>query len=95
MAMASIDKQMAVDFPFAKPHSLYSTSDCQQYTVPSGGYLVLQLHDELMYEVNAKDLPHVARIVKTNMEVAMQLTVCLPVNVKVGSSWGELLEYSI
>ena len=58
-----------------------------------GAYLVLQLHDELLYEVGESDLSHVARIVKQEMESALRLTVRFPVKMKVGTSWGNLTEY--
>ncbi|KAJ8675482.1 hypothetical protein QAD02_011268 [Eretmocerus hayati] len=60
---------------------------------PRGAYLILQLHDELLYEVNTNDLEIVARIVKESMEHAIELRVPLPVKVKVGPAWGNLEEY--
>ena len=57
-----------------------------------GGYLVLQMHDELLYEVCRKDLKKVSEIVQCEMEHVEQLMVKLPVRVKVGSSWGALKE---
>ena len=52
--------------------------------------LVLQLHDELLYEIPKNDLDNVLAIVKKEMENAMKLTVALPVKVKAGPSWGAL-----
>ncbi|KAI4495700.1 hypothetical protein M0802_008535 [Mischocyttarus mexicanus] len=60
-----------------------------------GAYLVLQLHDELLYEVNIMDLNKVALIVKESMEQVCQLAVPLPVKIKVGPAWGDLKEYHI
>lgn len=57
-----------------------------------GGFLVLQLHDELMYEVFKSDLEAVKNIVKTVMEQTTKLSVVLPVNIKVGTSWGSMKE---
>lgn len=53
-------------------------------------YLVLQLHDELLYEVLEQDLQEVAGIVRHEMENALQLSVRFPVKVKAGYSWGKL-----
>ena len=53
-------------------------------------YLVLQLHDELLYEVLEQDLQEVAGIVRHEMENALQLSVRFPVKVKTGYSWGKL-----
>ena len=61
---------------------------------PRGAYLVLQLHDELLYEVRERDLPRVAAIVQQEMENALQLSVRFPVKMKVGSSWGNLANYT-
>ena len=61
-----------------------------QSCTPPGAYLVLQLHDELIYEVSQNDVRRVANIVKHNMEQAYKLSVKLPVKVKVGPTWGSL-----
>ncbi|KZC14173.1 DNA polymerase theta [Dufourea novaeangliae] len=60
-----------------------------------GAFLVLQLHDELLYEVNINDLRQVATIVKESMEQVCQLAVPLPVKLKVGPAWGDLSEYNL
>ena len=57
--------------------------------------LVLQLHDELLYEVHESQLVNVARIVQHEMESALLLTVKFPVKLKVGKSWGQLQSYSL
>jgi DNA polymerase theta len=62
------------------------------YTPPRGAYFILQLHDELIYEVNADDMPEVCKIVKQNMESAMKLAVKLPVKLKAGPSWGSMVD---
>lgn len=54
--------------------------------------LVLQLHDELLYEVPAKQLTITAEILKTVLEESVQLAVPFPVKLKCGPSWGELTE---
>ncbi|PIK33249.1 hypothetical protein BSL78_29937 [Apostichopus japonicus] len=57
-----------------------------------GAYLVLQLHDELIYEVHKDDLEKVVTLVRKVMESAMKLLVKLPVKIKVGPTWGSLKE---
>ncbi|XP_003384429.2 PREDICTED: DNA polymerase theta-like [Amphimedon queenslandica] len=54
--------------------------------------LVLQLHDELMYEVHENVLEEVARLVQEEMEAVAfgVLSVQLPVRLKVGKSWGHM-----
>ena len=50
--------------------------------------LVLQLHDELLYEVHISALGEVVRIIKKEMESALDLSVTFPVKIKAGKSWG-------
>ncbi|XP_037326928.2 DNA polymerase theta [Pungitius pungitius] len=60
-----------------------------------GAYLVLQLHDELIYETTEEDLIQVAQIVKREMESAVKLYVKLKAKVKAGPSWGNLEDLDI
>ncbi|XP_023420662.1 DNA polymerase theta isoform X2 [Cavia porcellus] len=60
-----------------------------------GGFFILQLHDELLYEVAEEDIVQVAQIVKNEMESAIKLSVNLKVKVKIGSSWGELKDFDV
>ncbi|XP_051467679.1 DNA polymerase theta [Apus apus] len=61
----------------------------------SGGFFILQLHDELLYEVAENDVIQVAQIVKHEMENAIQLSVKLDVKVKIGPSWGDLQDLEL
>uniref|UniRef100_A0A8C8S5R2 DNA polymerase theta n=1 Tax=Pelusios castaneus TaxID=367368 RepID=A0A8C8S5R2_9SAUR len=61
----------------------------------SGGFFILQLHDELLYEVAEDSVIQVAQIVKYEMENAIQLSVKLNVKVKIGPSWGDLQELEL
>ncbi|KAJ8342804.1 hypothetical protein SKAU_G00327320 [Synaphobranchus kaupii] len=60
-----------------------------------GAYFVLQLHDELIYEVAEEDVIQVAQIVKKEMESAMKLYVKLRAKIRVGPSWGDLQDLDI
>ena len=62
--------------------------------IEEGAHFILQLHDELYYEVKAQDLMPVVKIIKTSMEGAMNLSVIFPVKIQIGPSWGELSELS-
>ncbi|GFY64631.1 DNA polymerase theta [Trichonephila inaurata madagascariensis] len=57
-----------------------------------GAFLVLQMHDELIFEVNKDDLEVVLKIVKDAMEKTTKLSVKLPVRVRTGITWGEMTE---
>ena len=71
-----------------------STSD-DISTTPGGGYFVLQLHDELIYEVNSAHMSAVASIIKHCMETATQLSVKLPVTLKAGPAWGTMTDLDL
>ncbi|KAM5281391.1 DNA polymerase theta-like [Ctenodactylus gundi] len=60
-----------------------------------GGFFILQLHDELLYEVAEEDIVQVAQIVKNEMESAIKLSVKLQVKVKMGASWAELKDFDV
>ncbi|XP_006884376.1 PREDICTED: DNA polymerase theta [Elephantulus edwardii] len=73
--------------PKSRPHGMFCPI--------RGGFFVLQLHDELLYEVAEEDVVQVAQIVKTEMENAIKLSVKLKVKVKIGASWGELQDLDV
>ena len=54
-----------------------------------GTRLVLQVHDELMFDVPPAEVPEARAIAKDAMEHAMNLAVPLVVDFKVGPTWGE------
>jgi DNA polymerase I-like protein with 3'-5' exonuclease and polymerase domains len=54
--------------------------------------MLVQLHDELLFEVHKEDLPQVASLVKAVME-STNLEVVTPVKLAVGVSWGSLTPY--
>jgi DNA polymerase-1 len=52
--------------------------------------LILQVHDELIFEVSPDDLEKTSKIVKEVMEKAVTLRVPLRVSIESGSSWGDM-----
>ncbi len=52
--------------------------------------MILQVHDELVFEVPEKELKEVAPMVKSVMETAFPLSVPLVVDLKIGKNWGEM-----
>ncbi|XP_040195123.1 DNA polymerase theta isoform X2 [Rana temporaria] len=60
-----------------------------------GAFFILQLHDELLYEVAEDDVIQVAQIIKSEMENAVKLSVTLKVKVKFGPSWGDLQDFDL
>ena len=49
--------------------------------------LLLQVHDELIFEVADGEEPHLESVVKHEMESAVRLSLPLSVNIGVGASW--------
>ncbi|XP_078375483.1 DNA polymerase theta-like isoform X1 [Oculina patagonica] len=107
-AMVNIDKRLTETFPSCVMTHRHSSPDLQATKSKTrgrrskcdvspliGGYFVLQLHDELIFEVAVSDLRSVAQIVKTEMENAMKLSVVLPVKMKAGPSWGNMAEFEL
>ncbi len=51
--------------------------------------MIMQVHDELVFEVRTDKIEHFRTIIKTTMEQAAQLVVPLIVDVGVGKNWDE------
>lgn len=46
------------------------------------------------FQVNCQDLKTVAKLIKEEMETALELKVVFPVKLKVGKRWGTLVDYN-
>lgn len=53
----------------------------------------MQIHDELLFEVEEAALPRAAEVIRECMEHAAALQVPMPVKLHVGHSWGSLQRY--
>jgi DNA polymerase-1 len=51
--------------------------------------MLLQIHDELVFEVAPQDVESVADLVRKQMSTVMPLRVPIQVDVKVGDNWAE------
>ena len=49
--------------------------------------MLLQVHDELVFEVPEQELSTIVKLVQREMESVMELAVSLKVDVKVGRDW--------
>ncbi|XP_076065262.1 DNA polymerase theta [Oratosquilla oratoria] len=87
LAMIRIDQALQETFPDTSKFLTQQLSGVNQLR---GGYLVLQLQDELIYEVVSDDIIQVAQLVLHHMEGVLELKVSLPVKMKVGPSWGDM-----
>jgi DNA polymerase I-like protein with 3'-5' exonuclease and polymerase domains len=53
--------------------------------------LILQVHDELLFECDPKEIEGTARLIKEKMESSIELKVPVKVDLKVGPNWGEMI----
>ena len=58
------------------------------------GPMLLQIHDELLFEVPRAELADTARLVRRVMEGVVRLKVPLTVDLRVGENWGEMNFYA-
>ncbi|KAI5732839.1 hypothetical protein M8J76_004718 [Diaphorina citri] len=52
--------------------------------------LVLQVHDELIYEVPKSDASQACSLIREGMENCVQLSLQFPIAIKTGSAWGNV-----
>ncbi len=57
--------------------------------------LILQIHDELLFECDPKQVEEAARMICAKMENALKLDVPVKVDVKSGLNWGEMTPIKI
>jgi DNA polymerase-1 len=55
-----------------------------------GARMILQVHDELVFEVEQKIIDDVIPIIKENMEEVVKLSVPIIVDIKLGENWGSM-----
>jgi DNA polymerase-1 len=55
--------------------------------------MLLQIHDELIFEVGRRDLEEVGRVVKHEMEHALELSVPIEATLKTGKNWYDVESY--
>ena len=57
--------------------------------------MLLQVHDELVFEVPPEELETAAALVKQTMESVIELKVPLRVDVKVGRDWEQVKAFEV
>lgn len=71
----------------------YETGEKKKRGVEQGDFrMLLQVHDELVFEVKEDKVDVVAKLVKDTMEMVYKLNVPVVADVKVGKNWGEMKE---
>jgi DNA polymerase-1 len=54
--------------------------------------MILQIHDELLFDVPVDEVPELVRLAKDRMENVLKLDVPVKVDVKKGKNWLEMEE---
>ena len=57
--------------------------------------MLLQVHDELVFEVKRGKLPEAAALIKKEMEGAYKLSVPLKADLKTGPNWRDMEKYEV
>ncbi len=52
--------------------------------------MLLQVHDELIFEVPQDEIEEMRQLVPQTMSTALELSVPLKVDIKTGANWGEM-----
>ena len=63
--------------------------DIHKFLKGSLSHLLLQVHDELVFEVPECDVKSVTSTIKEKMENAQKFIVPLKVDIAIGKSWGQ------
>ena len=95
LAMVNIHNDLSSSFNNRNFRSRRSLPGGSLYSILDTVRLVLQIHDELVFEVPRELVNEVACIVKRGMEGAMRLKVPLKVKLSVGENWGKLVPYQV
>jgi DNA polymerase-1 len=56
--------------------------------------MLLQVHDELVFEAPRNELDHTIQVVQATMENTVELSVPLLTEARFGENWGALKDYS-
>lgn len=88
-------ERMAVNAPIqgsAADIIKFAMIECDKYIKENGidAKCILQIHDELIFEVNENIVSEFTDIMKNIMERAVSLSVPLLVNAETGDNWGQL-----
>ena len=88
------DGVSGISFPKQAPPSGVSGFECNgnPETEAFKTRMVLQVHDELLFEVPPEEIDTIAALVRRDMENAHPMRVPIKVDVKVGKNWAEMEE---
>lgn len=93
MAMIEVDKKLKEKFFCHPERNEGSKKIGDSSAMPQNDNcprMILQVHDELVFEVKKDEAEQVAKIVKEAMENVVKLRVPVKVEVSIGKRWGEM-----
>ena len=88
-AMVEIEKESSV-ISYQSSDKKNLKTDSERSERSESCRLILQVHDELLFECNENSYQETAKMVKEKMENALKLSVPVVVDLKVGPNWGEM-----
>jgi len=93
--MRSYDQRNAINTPIqGSSADLMKLAMLHIYNKVKAGELradpLLQIHDELIFELDEGEVARAAPLIRETMERVMELRVPLKVDIKVGDNWGEI-----
>ncbi len=86
-AMVEIDRELVSDSLLVSSNNEKPTN---QLTNNLSCQLILQVHDELLFECNENSVVELGKMIKEKMENALKLSVPVVVDLKTGPNWGEM-----
>ncbi len=94
IAMVEIDRELSVvSRQLSDKNNL--KADSEQGERSEDCRLILQVHDELLFECDPEDEEKISKLIKEKMENAIKLSVPIVVDLKVGDNWGEMTKLTI
>ena len=87
LAMIAVDKYLKQEVTRDKGQRA-ATSNV--VAASDAGYILMQVHDELLCEIKTSDVEKIVPKIKEIMESIYDIGVPLAIDVKTGSNWGEM-----
>lgn len=87
-AMVEIDRELG--YRISNIGNRKKTINDKRLTINGSCSMILQVHDELLFECGPRVVKEVAKMIKDKMENALRLSVPVIVDLKIGPNWGEM-----
>lgn len=93
-AMKEIDRELVYRISNIGNRKTKTIND-KRLTINGSCSMILQVHDELLFECDPNYVKETATMIKDKMENALKLSVPVVVDLKLGSNWGEMTPLKI